>query len=766
MCNLYLISEYFCLHTKGNCQFCLIKRSGCVVTTYSCLSMYSTKAPPLMSCPSMHSTSKYIFIVYDSTIQQQIYSTNDRMEIISDVYSVPLSLQEMCYYCLVGHLEQYPQDLLCLLPTMIRHKLFLRLPAIDLHQLENSPVAKNFEMNYYWKAIYEHHFNLNTNHLIACISQDEDKTGYKILFLNEVIQSVTSPIAYYPLFSTRKTGCTCHLICPNPLAKLLSVHFCFSFFHENHPFDTHVKSVFTSSRLKSICPTHKYVIPNRFGSLYIGDPWTNWDSHALTSVKILVDVFNKTPRSIECEYHNLSNLLHSENEFIKQFFKGVISLTLTCRSAYCHSVLQTQVTFIDLPNHDPTDILGIILSSKYPSLKRIETLDKYLRGSSTAAAQYILRQQLYAMVGFFATGFGSPRNLPNFLPYRGLEELEIGCLTDEMEIKEGKTVPDHAYPMSQLAAIIQNQDQLKRVSLHGLYTPTPGCDRLIIALTSLACKPTFNMLCIQGVAFYDSKINSHVVAQLLVSFLTSPTMHEQSLIFCDVSFVGKCNKCFTDQISILPKESQEQKTISLTRVSLGLEIVDVLTQIPPVCLKQFLLNKINSISSLAALCNLPNITTTELSLEMKTIYENMCIGEVLSPLVLNHNIKTLIIKLEQDIQLSQQTSLGILISEHAKHFKSLRSITIEQVSSTCFDEPNISVLYSSLVDLAQVVPLELKLYNMRDQVKVLYHVFKERGAIQKFRKLELADHCSDEYISLMNDITEIHVVTNHTMLSQ
>ena len=68
-------------------------------------------------------------------------------------YAIPLQMQ--CYMFIVGHLDELPSDVIALLPIVIRRKLLLMLPALDICKLEETPVTDGISMDdeiWKWKC--------------------------------------------------------------------------------------------------------------------------------------------------------------------------------------------------------------------------------------------------------------------------------------------------------------------------------------------------------------------------------------------------------------------------------------------------------------------------------------------------------------------------------------------------------------------------------------------------------------------------------------
>ena len=67
-----------------------------------------------------------------------------------------LSLQQASILCVISNLENFPPDILALLPLKFRRDLLLLLPPADIFQLEHTSVANGIDMeNEIWKEVYE-----------------------------------------------------------------------------------------------------------------------------------------------------------------------------------------------------------------------------------------------------------------------------------------------------------------------------------------------------------------------------------------------------------------------------------------------------------------------------------------------------------------------------------------------------------------------------------------------------------------------------------
>ena len=67
-------------------------------------------------------------------------------------FPAPLRLQSLLF--IIGHLDQYKNETLALLPPRTRRELLLNLPVIDVCWLEGSGVTEDIDMEEVWKTLY------------------------------------------------------------------------------------------------------------------------------------------------------------------------------------------------------------------------------------------------------------------------------------------------------------------------------------------------------------------------------------------------------------------------------------------------------------------------------------------------------------------------------------------------------------------------------------------------------------------------------------
>ena len=199
-----------------------------------------------------------------------------------------LLLQQSCYLYLVGHLHLYPTELLSLLPTSLRRHHFAHLPAIDLHRMEQTSLAEGIDTSSYWKELYQ-------NIIIQSSVEQESRVDSKAIFLSvdskaiflEALVDFSVDPTTRKVVNFKSVNCFC-ITNPTVLVPLVSLQLIIQSYMD---YDN-IKPILVASGLEVLCYTHMYIQPCRYKSLYINDPWTSLLDNVLTTVKVLMNIFD------------------------------------------------------------------------------------------------------------------------------------------------------------------------------------------------------------------------------------------------------------------------------------------------------------------------------------------------------------------------------------------------------------------------------------------------------------------------------------------
>ena len=655
-------------------------------------------------------------------------------------------------------MDKYPPEKLSLLPTVLRRQLLLHLPAVDLHRLENTSVTVGFDMTLYWKALLDHvnqvMYPSDGGHGLCwatsdgpfvegkCFEKDSCIANSKENFLDGValhiaIPQKVSPKDYYAYM--RKVSKKSKYSYPH--AKLFCLPYQFPSAHDSHIASLYMKATLQRSGLNYFCSSDGLIVPSRLESAFITIPWDDESTTSILSLmRILVDVFDY--RAPLLPFDSSHDELYSDGSnaaLVEQF----LSQVRTIEAVVPHNKRVPEVT--QLPKL-LNDVLKTNLLSRTSKVRKLKM--------SSHFPPHPFRTHIEILAPYLSQQFVASSDLT---PYRGLQEIEIYNVMDEKAFMTST----RAYPLYKLAAIIENQEQLQKVRLQGMFPATPGCKALMVALAGLVSKRSLKELRVIGTG-KGSEVNVDLLAQLLVSYLYSPTSHAQQLVLYGLRFTTRSKHGRHGPLVHQPRcaiEGQDKKSLILDSLELS-PLAPVLQQIPPVSLESLDLSTINSSETRS---NLPNITASAVIIDFESRC-NLEVGATVSALILNSHIKKLRVSSHYEfIPNSYLSSLGVVIAEHAKLFQTLKSITFRNSKAKHPKQLCDDTFYSSLIDLAQVVPLELKLQNMEHYLRILHQVWKEKNPAQKFCKLvvfEYPDFAND--MPLLQEMAEaIQGVTDY-----
>ena len=95
-------------------------------------------------------------------------------------FPAPLRLQSMLF--IIGHLEEYENETLALLPPRTRRELLLHLPVSDVCRLEGSGVTENINMEEVWKILYYNRLPTHQKELqqfLTTVDDNEEMDSWK-----------------------------------------------------------------------------------------------------------------------------------------------------------------------------------------------------------------------------------------------------------------------------------------------------------------------------------------------------------------------------------------------------------------------------------------------------------------------------------------------------------------------------------------------------------------------------------------------------------
>jgi len=106
------------------------------------------------STASIEESEEEIYSEHGSTTDAENEETNYWESLTTGIlpFPAPLRLQSLLF--IIGHLDEYGNESLALLPPRTRQTLLLNLPVIDVCRLEGSGVTEGIDMEEIWKTVY------------------------------------------------------------------------------------------------------------------------------------------------------------------------------------------------------------------------------------------------------------------------------------------------------------------------------------------------------------------------------------------------------------------------------------------------------------------------------------------------------------------------------------------------------------------------------------------------------------------------------------
>ena len=465
-----------------------------------------------------------------------------------------------------------------------------------------------------------------------------------------------------------------------------------------------------------------YIQPCRFKYLYINDPWTSLLDNVLTTIKVLMNIFETYADTVSHSYRrsgfSLVNELEkrgSNHDMISHFFKNTECISLEC-DRNCNRLI----------DHNPSHLFNAALSSDNPKLSKLSIDCKkhsFHSGNYTSVSQ-----QINYISPFLSPTIVPHSVLPKCTPYDNLQELCIAELCENITFIKEQGLISNESPLYQIAGIINHQKRLKCVKLAGRLHTLPNSEALITSLIDFMARPSFEEIHIR------SDLNTDSAVMLLIVFLTVPATHEQRLVLSNVNCVGKCEKCskLLSNLSTSPNISQQIKILQLHKVVFKQDMISIISKIPPVCLK------------VLKICNLepilpPNISTCELIIDQ--LFSFMSLGEQLRHFLMNANIRTLHICFSKYdyTRMNAYESLGHVLCDHAKHVKTINHIKCSRPTLGILDYSSSSFVafLNCLIEFAQLVDLELTFLNLSSELCLLHSVWRDGKNSRKFRRINI-----------------------------
>lgn len=685
---------------------------------------------------------------------------------------LPISLQELCYMYLIGHLNLYSVDYLALLPVILRRQLLARLPAVDVHRLETTRLFEDISTTPYWEALYKCYKEQNCSPSTPASSfvlspqlnwhkeDNEDEGSSKQLWLHQVVKDMVSSQANrQDIWSVSICNIKEVLLRSKMLAFFLSLR-CWSLNDTLTSYnDSCLHQLFEQTGLILVHPICNLIVPKRLSSQY-GLPWHSSTDHINAIVDILVTHFHKFPQSICLDLHNMysdSITANIDIPSVHKFIAGTNRLHVLCCRGYFPNTFKAEDTLralcsIEVRSH----IKSLVIGGSYH--------DREMCG------HHFRELQSYFVPGYLADTKYSPCTM--------LEEISVNTLINEKKPMKGSRIPSN-HPLLNLASIISHQQNLKRMKLN-LQLSHPDSQQLMSVLNDLIQQPQFESLKIDCPTDCDVAVES--IAQLLVSFLTTSTTKIQvlSLVFRQAQLIHtkSTSKVLSELVSkikrghITPDVQQMKKLYIGNFHYINKELIGIIKRFHPMCLHTFgspIYQGFNFYS------DIPHITASNIMIDGIFFEKNdsnpktkKVVEQQLDIIFKQTSLmRVSFVRFELLSTLDHVSSFAKAIGDHASQVKTLQCIQFVNCFKCNCDTTVLRIFFQALIELALSTNLEIDLnenYFDQNELELFCMLWKQFPNRKQFRKLiwhldykmsdsnhQLLKETSVEFVSVVRD---------------
>ena len=699
------------------------------------------------------------------------YDLNITPSVCSGDHTIlPISLQELCYMYLIGHLDLYSVDYLALLPISLRRQVLARLPAVDLHSLEATRLFEDISTTPYWEALYKCYKEKNCSPSDSSFvlspqlnwhkENNEEEGSSKQLWLDQVVKDIVSSQANcQDSWSVSICNIKEVLFKSHMLTFFLSFR-CWSLNDlVTSRNDSCLHQLFEQTGLILVHPIYNLMVPKRLSSQY-GSPWHSSTDHINAVVDILVNHFHKFPQSICLDLHNMysdSITANIDIPSVHKFIAGTSRLHVLCCRGYFPNNFKAEDTLralcsIEVKSHIKSLVIG-----------------------GSCHDREMCNNHFHELQSYFVPGYLVDTN---YSPCTGLEEIFVDTMINENKPLRGGCIPSN-HPLINLASIISHQKNLKRVKLN-LQLSHPDSQQLKSVLNDLIQQPQFESLKIDCPTDCDIAVES--IAQLLVSFLTTSTTKIQvlSLVFRQAQLIHtkSTSKVLSELVSKIKKKHIAHDIQQMKKLYIGnfhyinKELVGIIKHFHPMCLHTFgspIYQSFNFFS------DVPHITASSIMIDgiffkkddsspkTKKVVERQ-LDIILKQTSL---IRLSLVRFELLSILDHISNFAKAIAYHASQVKTLQCIKFVNCFKCNCDTTVLQIFFQALIELALSTNLEIDLNeNYFDQNElelfcILWKQFPNRKQIRKLiwhldykmsdSNYELMKETSVEFVSVVRD---------------
>lgn len=454
----------------------------------------------------------------------------------------PPFLEDQCFLYLLCRLEEYPVEVLSLLPVRMRHKLLCNLPVVDVCELEKFPeFVQGVKMEDVWKIIFNKRQPAGVG--IEDIKDSEDRE------LDEA-ESPHNEVPWKEHYFRIVTGLALNYInavVPHAHLKFLMdllffVEDCLGITGWSQDFSLMYFNCDEGKLSGGVLNSGRFA-PFRF-SEYMHDQVKTTDL-----VKLIVErcCIYPTVLHIICDYFIASDLWRSREEH-KALIKKLVSQVQVVKLLYEDGVPHESVNV-------PFFLLDTILSCEEPRLRSLVINDC----NSRAMEDIIL--SIAEMLAETEGTHSAERSSCSAAPYNRLHHLMLSIKSRPHERRISTGVAE------KLSQIIQYQESLTSLSLccwnpYHKRKPPKGFFQLYSSLSGLLVQPHFDTLGLGGFT-----MPFHAVQELFHSFLTNMPTRTQGMVIGALELSDSESPGEHSAQIVMPEESIHYKCLCLLEMN-------------------------------------------------------------------------------------------------------------------------------------------------------------------------------------------------------
>ena len=416
-------------------------------------------------------------------------------------FPAPLRLQSLLF--IIGHLNQYRNETLALLPPRTRRELLLNLPVIDVCRLEGSGVTEGIDIEEVWKTLYCNRLPMHQKELkqfLKTVDDDEEMDSWKDCYFTSL----------YDLRLLRHDSdydCKCEYVAHLQQDLLYGMYSYNGTLEVQECFGPRTRSCFGVETCARHCSR---LTPSRYGwqypdgrSIALRRDDRSPPTTIYATIPTLVEKCKFEAKQFSAFHGFLTS--HYEKCFTDDYFRYW--------KLFLGSVRYLLVTHGEEQLHPGLKrILDAIFCSSHCKLSKLYIQGPRLYGYRSRGYDEV--NQLMALLVPYLSPTPGPDTLA--VPYAYLREVHIECTVQS------------ATDAFNTSLILNHQNALEVVAIDNCncFTSETPDAHLPLALTTFLKKSSFREL-----NLYDTKVATSLVLKLLHEFFSSQSTNHQKLCF-------------------------------------------------------------------------------------------------------------------------------------------------------------------------------------------------------------------------------------------